>query len=156
MGLIGSKVYGVTAEFQSTHPVRGGTYRLCPAVILFPISIHPPREGWDNQRPPMSGATRTFQSTHPVRGGTERLHESDFGVFISIHPPREGWDFDYRRRIKSAVISIHPPREGWDLDLLAGLGLENLISIHPPREGWDAPCVGSLERVFRNFNPPTP
>ena len=33
--------------FQSTHPVRGGTFAQRRAVIKPNISIHPPREGWD-------------------------------------------------------------------------------------------------------------
>ena len=55
--------------FQSTHPVRGGTYDFSGVVVIGSISIHPPREGWD-------------------------FAEKFFPVFpyISIHPPREGWD----------------------------------------------------------------
>ena len=34
--------------FQSTHPVRGGTYRNSSISKNTYISIHPPREGWDN------------------------------------------------------------------------------------------------------------
>ena len=33
--------------FQSTHPVRGGTVLDGPLVPFRYISIHPPREGWD-------------------------------------------------------------------------------------------------------------
>ncbi len=33
--------------FQSTHPVRGGTADAVGGFDALPISIHPPREGWD-------------------------------------------------------------------------------------------------------------
>ena len=56
-------------QFQSTHPVRGGTtYR----------SFRKRRY--------------RFQSTHPVRGGTDPWTDADQLAAISIHPPREGWD----------------------------------------------------------------
>ena len=57
-------------EFQSTHPLRGGT---CPDTSMdtgMDISIHPPLAGWDGGTPPPS------------------LHQ----VSISIHPPLAGWD----------------------------------------------------------------
>ena len=78
-------------RFQSTHPVRGGTVANGDGVLCVLISIHPPREGWDDY-------PKTYY----------------FKTKISIHPPREGWDA--MRTLKMAVndISIHPPREGWD------------------------------------------
>ena len=56
--------------FQSTHPLRGGTY-LLQIVVLRSL----------------------FQSTHPLRGGTGKPlapHRTDH---ISIHPPLAGWDW---------------------------------------------------------------
>ena len=35
-------------EFQSTHPVRGGTVDTGRVRAGNDISIHPPREGWDH------------------------------------------------------------------------------------------------------------
>ena len=35
--------------FQSTHPVRGGTFPVIPHKTVRYISIHPPREGWDSK-----------------------------------------------------------------------------------------------------------
>ena len=55
--------------FQSTHPVRGATYR--------------PRK-WTSYG--------IFQSTHPVRGATTRGIQISDTVIISIHAPREGCD----------------------------------------------------------------
>ena len=37
------------AVFQSTHPVRGGTFYSLLLAVLYDISIHPPREGWDRR-----------------------------------------------------------------------------------------------------------
>ena len=34
------------------------------------ISIHPPREGWDEGKPGYAAFKWRFQSTHPARGGT--------------------------------------------------------------------------------------
>ena len=79
--------------FQSTHPVRGGTAKGLASNHGDPISIHPPREGWD-----------LYQL------GT---YDDDTG--ISIHPPREGWDPNFSDLGGKDIISIHPPREGWDL-----------------------------------------
>ena len=56
-------------RFQSTHPVRGGTWQIlrhCPCIV---ISIHPPRAGWDTD----------FCNVWMLD-------------IISIHPPRAGWD----------------------------------------------------------------
>ena len=58
-------------EFQSTHPVRGGTGGGMMCKWLQDISIHPPREGWDSLLLEQQGeGLGLFQSTHPVRGGT--------------------------------------------------------------------------------------
>ena len=67
------KVFRVTSDsddkFQSTHPVRGGTFLSSRRAI-----------------------THGFQSTHPVRGGTSLPLFGGRKRGISIHPPREGWD----------------------------------------------------------------
>ena len=123
-------------KFQSTHPVRGGTYDFQPDEVFCIISIHPPREGWDANRthigieicisihPPREGwdwrtsesrqSSTKFQSTHPVRGGTSPEKYVALYGGISIHPPREGWDFVFLHDVRCIDISIHPPREGWD------------------------------------------
>ena len=56
-------------EFQSTHPVWGGTLEITIKDTETGISIHPPRVGWDHN-------------------GRKILANAD----ISIHPPRVGWD----------------------------------------------------------------
>ena len=155
--------YRTTAQkrlptFQSTHPVWGGTGSISSKVTFSPISIHPPRVGWDivrfssgirlfNFNPPTpcgvgpvvfftSRIAPSFQSTHPVWGGTDELGHLFCAHCISIHPPRVGWDGVTVRLSRADFISIHPPRVGWDLK--AGyFHDEVLISIHPPRVGWD-------------------
>ena len=95
--------------------MRGGTRDLGDDSTNEGISIHPPREGWDAQRPLHQASFALFQSTHPVRGGT--LPQSSrlcHDLRISIHPPREGWDYDDVYNVTKVDISIHPPREGWD------------------------------------------
>ena len=81
-------------KFQSTHPARGGTVATLSRLIPFfhfnpptprgvghcglfpgssaPISIHPPREGWDRCNVVKVDPLLSFQSTHPARGGTLR------------------------------------------------------------------------------------
>ena len=57
-------------NFQSTHPVWGGTEDYTSADGTTSISIHPPRMGWDC-------STRDRKVSVKL---------------ISIHPPRMGWD----------------------------------------------------------------
>ena len=101
-------------EFQSTHPVRGGTHKRNTFAKVPAISIHPPREGWDTLTLSAAAQLQAFQSTHPVRGGTIRQFKRRFDHPISIHPPREGWDAAGGCGYTVGGISIHPPREGWD------------------------------------------
>ena len=150
----------VDTIFQSTHPVRGGTLRLPESLPPLPISIHPPRAGWDRGKPVYTMAINTFQSTHPVRGGTGWTRRCRPAVPISIHPPRAGWDQDHQRILWHLNLfqSTHPVRGGtvtsFDVNKAiqnfnpptpCGVGLRlcfvypsaGFISIHPPRAGWD-------------------
>ena len=166
-------------QFQSTHPVRGGTISgWRHQEYGFHISIHPPRAGWDNVEKTDLGAQADFNpptpcgvgrcrrsytghcvliSIHPPRAGWDlaNIGKNREIIVISIHPPRAGWDFSRHQSTSLRTISIHPPRAGWDQShchISAAL-LE--ISIHPPRAGWDRrTSVGRSGR--RNFNPPTP
>ena len=151
-------ISGITAKFQSTHPVWGGTVADDGSGKSDRISIHPPRVGWD---PGQDGCGRVinyfnpptpcgvgpagpddlsntwlFQSTHPVWGGTAAPDCISAIEVISIHPPRVGWDVAQSNRAVDVDISIHPPRVGWDR-VLEAFGLTKEISIHPPRVGWD-------------------
>ena len=60
-------------QFQSTHPVWGGTPRLPAPAPFGLISIHPPRVGWDTLENRWNFSLFKFQSTHPVWGGTGKI-----------------------------------------------------------------------------------
>ena len=70
VGLLASLHHDQRLEFQSTHPVWGGTQPLQLAAIAPSISIHPPRVGWDLPDGSVFCHMCGFQSTHPVWGGT--------------------------------------------------------------------------------------
>ena len=118
--------------FQSTHPVRGGTWISSRHTTPRRISIHPPRAGWDEPDIP--------------RLTTKK---------ISIHPPRAGWDDKVAFWESESAISIHPPRAGWDQK---GESIPlPLFYFSPP-----TPCGVGLLRItlvsysILHFNPPTP
>ena len=67
----------VKAEFQSTHPMRGGTYQPLDENADDFISIHPPHAGWD----------------------VNLAHIPEV-IGISIHPPHAGWD---SKRIQNCI-----------------------------------------------------
>ena len=151
--------FAISNLFQSTHPVWGGTL----ADYLFnhwtPISIHPPRVGWDATVLTEIGYIKAFQSTHPVWGGTQFVEKlaglnADFnpptpcGVGLALTSnsckgdtfqstrPVVGWDLAVFVLVYFIVISIHPPRVGWDFHRMVLIPAV-MISIHPPRVGWD-------------------
>ena len=165
------------SAFQSTHPVWGGTTASLSSEERVPISIHPPRVGWDLVILVLFLPLLAFQSTHPVWGGTFGTGKTLSAVRISIHPPRVGWDRPGSLIDRLYSISIHPPRVGWDANKRSiKITLENFnpptpcgvgryllirftyivqISIHPPRVGWDIRGPSARKRQS-NFNPPTP
>ena len=149
----------MTATFQSTLPVWGGTDDGGAGLRTVYISIHPPRVGRDPARYKIQLAYCTFQSTLPVWGGTGFKFYTANLTSISIHPPRVGRDPHRYNYIQKVLISIHPPRVGRDASSSCwwisasdfnppspcGEGrqrwnvsaLEPGISIHPPRVGRD-------------------
>ena len=100
----------VTAEFQSTRPLRDGT---------------------DIQQ--IINTMGKFQSTRPLRDGTGRGPASRPDFVISIHPPLAGRDIlaPYPFWIKE--ISIHPPLAG--RDKIAERNPSIMQNFNPP-----APC----------------
>ena len=92
VGLIPRPNLAFLLQFQSTHPLRGGTRHLVNLIQFVSISIHPPLAGWD-----------LFVG-----------HIPDHGL-ISIHPPLAGWDVAHGYWFLTESISIHPPLAGWDL-----------------------------------------
>ena len=130
-GTVGGRFEVIGSQFQSTHPVGGGTWRNPRTDHRHGISIHPPRGGWDD-------GDKLIADIPP----------------ISIHPPRGGWDLPSAGIPRGEVISIHPPRGGWDC-VLCRYSVYRRISIHPPRGGWDGTDNGQDGRC-KHFNPPTP
>ena len=144
----------MSVAFQSTHPARGGTCTELARSPPRPISIHPPREGWDHRLHKLVQRRIPFQSTHPARGGTEARRPSSMPSRISIHPPREGWDTYGLPRTGYTPISIHPPREGWD-----GISSAQALltrDFNPPTPRGVGPATARRGRPHSNFNPPTP
>ena len=79
-------------SFQSTHPVRGGTFVsfLCYTIV------------------------NDFNPPTPCGVGLKQCRAARHMSTISIHPPRAGWDGDTISGPRRPPISIHPPRAGWD------------------------------------------
>ena len=145
---------GRGVEFQSTHPVRGGTAVKIATTDYNLISIHPPRAGWDPDRRPQ--AWEGGISIHPPRAGwDDYLFAKDDAAdpFQSTHPVRGGTVFMYLSELTSLFQSTHPVRGGTmhAADARRGIG----ISIHPTRAGWDSDHSCGLPKL-RDFNPPTP
>ena len=141
-------------QFQSTHPLRGGTEIAATCITAIDISIHPPLAGWD-----------------------------DFSVIvmnlvgISIHPPLAGWDVSWSALLRWP-LNFNPPTPcgvGPSMSIMVLLGsyfnpptpcgvgplhqpcraAESFISIHPPLAGWDV-VVQVVGNGRADFNPPTP
>ena len=111
---LGAAAAALSAGFQSTRPVRGGTL----------------------PEKPKGKNTGKFQSTRPVRGGTHSSKAQKDSRQISIHPPRAGRD-DIDKKLRDLCdISIHPPRAGRDgLILLSCCLLIGFQSTRPVRGG---------------------
>ena len=148
-------VVAVTAEFQSTHPVRGGTESATVSQLHIQ-DFNPPTPCGVGPVPDTPGVCK-FE--------------------ISIHPPRAGWDLTTREVIKVIKISIHPPRAGWDSRIWTNggngsnfnpptpcgvgpycvtpyTGSSRFQSTHPVRGGTRS--YDQRQRGSGNFNPPTP
>ena len=144
-------------------PTPRGVGRRLALVHLdkLPISIHPPREGWDVRHARLHSSPQIFQSTHPARGGTASFRTIIRRMrYFNPPTPRGVGPSSSTLWVMLFLISIHPPREGWDRRSAPsrqyrrdfnpptprGVGLHMIIidddfftiSIHPPREGWDA------------------
>ena len=167
------------AEFQSTRPIRGATWR----------TAHPARMLHFNPRAPygarLSGPTvqvadvGLFQSTRPIRGATrDQIRRwpghRDFNprapygarlnpyklifVFgkISIHAPHTGRDHSKsgRNHSKKLFQSTRPIRGATCFALV--IRLIKGISIHAPHTGRDAPWFCRLVPSAFYFNPRAP
>ncbi len=96
-------------EFQSTHPVWGGTISPIRAHAVAGISIHPPRVGWDRNITPETLDGFRFQSTHPVWGGTmATVRILPALPFQSTHPVWGGTLLVAQQSIPRKFQSTHP------------------------------------------------
>ena len=169
-------IYTGIREFQSTHPVGGGTDYRGRGAVPAHISIHPPRGGWDGVTVRLSRAD--LISIHPPRGGwdpkvagqgvsrgdfnpptpwgvgrVDALRPGDTSEFQSTHPVGGGTCKMAGITVWTIFQSTHPVgggTSGWK-----AISAFMSISIHPPRGGWDrqaAVCVLCAD----DFNPPTP
>ena len=75
------------SQFQSTHPLWGGTFPPQNNCGHDSISIHPPLVGWDLKKEQDRINLEAFQSTHPLWGGTNsRCFLWLYVGFQSTHP----------------------------------------------------------------------
>ena len=96
------------SEFQSTHPVWGGTGTIPPPAMPARFQSTHPVWGGTCQACPWKYRARGFQSTHPVWGGTVSSEASTVLRTISIHPPRVGWDLIRHHQVRH-VKDFNPP-----------------------------------------------
>ena len=147
-------------RFQSTRPVRGGTFLEALRHGGRAISIHPPRAGRDplyllrqadrdDFNPPAPcgagplvevgffGVGLDFNPPAPCGAGPSFPAASKAAnIFQSTRPVRGGTRLDRSLR-PTVLISIHPPRAGRDRRHRQRQGGYVDISIHPPRAGRD-------------------
>ena len=168
---------GSRARFQSTHPLRGATFRpmvlLASSIYFNPrtpcgvrrvatvsqeiqdgISIHAPLAGCDVAIRLTKDVMLEFQSTHPLRGATlvpcPRFRTEKFQ---STHPLR-GATSRRTGRANIIVISIHAPLAGCDYRR-SGRAQRQDISIHAPLAGCDRERTKAVVQEL-HFNPRTP
>ena len=168
---------GANFTFQSTHPVWGGTHAgLLQSLYLLPISIHPPRVGWDaradfkrqakkNFNPPTPcGVGRIFYDYRrcwlyfnpPTPCGVGRLafcHFLGHQTFQSTHPVWGG-TLSWAPQTDFVYISIHPPRVGWDT--FSQFCYCCLSYFNPPTPCGVGRGLSQVPKVDNHFNPPTP
>ena len=125
--------FPVFKTFQSTHPLRGATFRTVREGLPQPISIHAPLAGCDFQTMMRTTKLSLFQSTHPLRGATR------ISLLVSSSRP------DFNPRTPCGVRLSHAPVTS----------IAKLISIHAPLAGCDLPRnCGAYFGTY--FNPRTP
>ena len=144
-------------QFQSTHPVRGGTL---PAFLWFlrTVDFNPPTPCGVGPKSLSSVRSHKYISIHPPRAGWDDIVRLVAGFYhsISIHPPRAGWDQVWVGNdvIQLGFQSTHPVRGGTD-------GLNELRSKKPKFQSTHPVRGGTRHRNTsktnqHNFNPPTP
>ena len=123
-------------KFQSTLPVRGGTF--CQRIPLSRNHFNPPSPCGEGLHPGQkSDIILLFQSTLPVRGGTRR-HGKRHTETKDFNPPSpcgEGRPGIYNSRDHQEFQSTLPVRGG-TVHMIVNR-IDGMISIHPPRAGRD-------------------
>ena len=130
-------VHTAEAEFQSTLPAWGETYRRSPRKLRKRISIHSPRMGRDQRRPKLARRSRSFQSTLPAWGETAggRGGVSVPSDFNPLSPHGERPIFDFFQIFLKTFQSTLPAWGETPSGSIPSYG--DLISIHSPRMGRD-------------------
>ena len=167
---------GESGLFQSTRPLRGGTFRLGLGTMNCKFQSTRPLRGGTTKFVQMVITSR-FQSTRPLRGGTAGHDSAELVTWISIHPPLAGRDPDdvqgqplfadfnppapcgagplirYWAQMEMQFQSTRPLRGG---TILRGAAEDaRKISIHPPLAGRDYDVEAS-HAPRQYFNPPAP
>ena len=140
-------------SFQSTRPLRGGTFADIRAAGTNIISIHPPLAGRDDTCRPLHNSRRI--SIHPPLAGRDsRRNLRCRRMGISIHPPLAGRDVAADLRRCRVGISIHPPLAGRDQRGRRGGGAQGNFNPPAPCGAGRALCVPTF--CGNHFNPPAP
>ena len=130
-----------TAEFQSTHPMRGATLRRLRGHDRPSISIHAPHAGCDLGALKASSALPHFNPRTPCGVRRHEGRDRRLGSGISIHAPHAGCDISIgRSRSSYGYFNPRTPcgvrRAAFRFRLLAG----RFQSTHPMR-GATSPSV---------------
>ena len=143
--------------FQSTHPLRGATDRVCKRGACGSISIHAPLAGCDaNRQTALCSFAQNFNPRTPCGVRRERRPDVYTDTAISIHAPLAGCDCREKWSLKPRTsISIHAPLAGCDHPINL-LRVDNIIfqSTHPLRGATRAYRLRSKQAS--HFNPRTP
>ncbi len=145
--------------FQSTHPVWGGTLGRPGGQHRHPISIHPPRVGWDDC--PSACGLRVNDFNPPTPCGVGHWTHDRWSYHYDFNPPTPcgvGQRSDEEQSRRRQFQSTHPVwggtgnnrgaiSDGKDFNPPTPCGVgpplfrhcpgNSGISIHPPRVGWD-------------------
>ena len=161
--------------FQSTRPLRGGTFPTSPRLSTYEFQSTRPLRGGTLASGMGPKCWIVFQSTRPLRGGTGVRRNRQGDRRISIHPPLAGRDEVRRHDDVPIAISIHPPLAGRDIktkqEVLDGLfqstrplrggtsgsdatARRRNISIHPPLAGRDYGWHRNLTGSCISIHPP--
>ena len=178
MGRIAATKVGVIIQFQSTHPVWGGTFPICCADIFQPNFNPPTPCGVGPVISYLLLTTFLFQSTHPVWGGTFCLSAKSITIF-HFNPPTpcgvgqifyffiliQKYNFNPPTPCGVGPITVPVPLALFDFNppTPCGVGLPPAlksiiyftISIHPPRVGWDLRSEGflNIDYIFQSTHP---